>query len=110
MSVTGTVHGAQEDRASSTWKASEASDFLLFDRLRPGPRIDICRCASFCCFRPLSDSVFYNFPVLRRPRLNRLTLLWLSAVLLLAGSAPAQMDDASTRQLAHDIFKQLIEI
>jgi acetylornithine deacetylase/succinyl-diaminopimelate desuccinylase-like protein len=27
-----------------------------------------------------------------------------------AASAPAQMDDAATRQLAHDIFKRLIEI
>src|SRR5215470_13385518 len=32
------------------------------------------------------------------------------AVMLCSASAFAQMDDAATRQLAHDIFKQLIEI
>jgi acetylornithine deacetylase/succinyl-diaminopimelate desuccinylase-like protein len=37
-------------------------------------------------------------------------LLDLVAFLLFALSASAQMNDAATRQLAHDIFKQLIEI
>ena len=32
------------------------------------------------------------------------------ASLFLSFSATAQMDDAATRQVAHDIFKQLIEI
>jgi len=42
--------------------------------------------------------------------LKRSKLLVLLLVLCFAFSAFAQMDDAATRQLAHDIFKQLIEI
>ena len=37
-------------------------------------------------------------------------LFCLIAILLFAFSSSAQMNDAATRQLAHDIFKQLIEI
>lgn len=42
--------------------------------------------------------------------MKRSKLLVLLLVLCFAFSAFAQMDDAATRQLAHDIFKQLIEI
>jgi len=42
--------------------------------------------------------------------LNRLKLFSLVAFLLFVLPASAQQDDATTRQLAHDIFKQLIEI
>ena len=42
--------------------------------------------------------------------MNRIKLPCLIAVLLFALSAAAQMDDAATRQMAHDILKQLIEI
>ncbi len=42
--------------------------------------------------------------------MNRLKLFSLVAFLLFVLPASAQQDDATTRQLAHDIFKQLIEI
>ena len=43
---------------------------------------------------------------MNRPRI----FSFLAFVFCVAVSAPAQTDDASTRKLAHDIFKQLIEI
>src|SRR5713101_4938086 len=69
-----------------------------------------CRC-DLCAFQPSSGSVFCDFPVPRRLQLNRPRLFsFLAFLFCFAISASAQMDDAATRRLAHDIFKQLIEI
>src|SRR5207248_11616943 len=45
----------------------------------------------------------------RRPWLKNCAWWWSAAVLFVAAVAQAQIDDR-TKQLAHDIFKQLIEI
>src|SRR5882672_9537628 len=66
---------------------------------------------TFWTENPPSGSVFFGFPDPRRIDLTRPKLFLLSAFLIcFAISTSAQTDDASTRNLAHDIYKQLIEI
>src|SRR5205085_644910 len=62
-----------------------------------------------CASRSRSASVSCEVVNQGEPKLNRAWLLCFVAPLF-ALSSFGQMDDAATRQLAHDLFKQLIEI
>src|SRR5258705_647801 len=65
----------------------------------------------FCALPLSSGSVFCDFPYSRRSQLTRPRMFLFFAFLFLSAiSASAQMDDAATRKLAHDIFQQLIAI
>src|SRR6266571_1768630 len=91
------------------WRQGERREFQW--KISGATRCTVNGGVELCVFQASSGSVFCDFPVPRRLTLNRSRLFsFLAFLFCLAISASAQMDDAATRKLAHDIFKQLIEI